>query len=206
MINEFNNSICLFCTRRYCPMLQNLAVKFGQFNCSALTPEGRLICAPSNASIKASGSSSVDCSCDPCTQEVVIPAPLKPLCLRHPPNIQLIKRIRRLPLILHSHSVKEACSLEQAHCDPALHPAAAVRDRYTRGNGSQLWWYQACASWGCGSGWAMQCPGCLTHHTNTRARAHTHTTHARARAHTTHTTHAPRLNTPQSAHLNDGVC
>eukprot|EP01044_Picomonas_judraskeda_P023773 COSAG03_NODE_6341_length_1076_cov_0.805527_1_plen_25_part_10 len=25
-------------------MLQNLAVKFGQFNCSALTPEGRLIC------------------------------------------------------------------------------------------------------------------------------------------------------------------
>lgn len=183
-------------------MLQNLAVKFGQFNCSALTPEGRLICAPSNASIKASGSSSVDCSCDPCTQEVLIPAPLKkPLHLRHPPNIHFIKRTRRLPLIHQSfgkrglfvgagalrHGAAPSCS--RARPLPSRQRLAAVVVSSVRKLGLRERLGDAVPRVPC------------TPHKHTRARAHTYHTHARARAHNTHNTRAApqhtAIRTPQ---------
>lgn len=41
-------------------------------------------------------------------------------------------------------------------CDPAVQPPETVRERYPRN--ASLWWYQACASWGCQHGWALNCP------------------------------------------------
>lgn len=41
-------------------------------------------------------------------------------------------------------------------CDPSLQPPDKVRERYPEN--VSLWWYQACASWGCQYGWALNCP------------------------------------------------
>lgn len=41
-------------------------------------------------------------------------------------------------------------------CDPAVQPPDKVRERYPQN--TSLWWYQACASWNCQHGWALNCP------------------------------------------------
>jgi hypothetical protein len=41
-------------------------------------------------------------------------------------------------------------------CDPAVQPPDKVREHYP--HNTSLWWYQACASWNCQHGWALNCP------------------------------------------------
>ena len=165
-------------------MLQNLAVKFGRFNCSALTPDGRLFCAPSNAV----GSSSVDCSCNPCTQEVLMVAPLNKS--RFGFHSSVSRSVQR-PIRRSRHTATQRCIQLQPCETVTLVAMARSCGGIKRAQAGAVGVAGRCSVQGA----AFHKP----------PRARTHTPQTRAHTHTQHTRAHTRLNTAQLTNFNDCV-